>query len=211
MHNELPQRVCVVGAGGHGKVVIRCLQAAGCVVEAVFDDDPDKWGQTILGRPIVGPVADLDSFSDRPTVLALGINRLRQEIATRYDREWQTVIHPSAILDDTVEVGPGSIVLAGAVVQCDARIGAHVIVNTASVIEHDCRVGDYAHIAPRACLLGGAGIAIGGFVGAGATVLPGITTGEWTTIGAGAVVVKNLDSHVTVTGVPARVRVNHQT
>ncbi len=45
----------------------------------------------------------------------------------------------------------------------------------------------------------------GVYVGTGAIILPGVTVGEQSVIGAGAVVTKSVPSRVTVAGVPARV------
>ncbi|MEW6107065.1 MAG: hypothetical protein AB1563_12005 [Bacillota bacterium] len=50
----VPETVAVVGAGAHGKVVVATLQAAGFTVSGVYDDDPGKWGQKVLGVPVVG-------------------------------------------------------------------------------------------------------------------------------------------------------------
>ena len=43
--------VVVLGAGGHAKVVVATLQAAGYGIAAVLDDDPDVWGKLLLGVP----------------------------------------------------------------------------------------------------------------------------------------------------------------
>ncbi|WP_225421336.1 DapH/DapD/GlmU-related protein [Levilactobacillus fuyuanensis] len=43
------------------------------------------------------------------------------------------------------------------------------------------------------------------WIGAGATVLPGVTVGENAIVGAGAVVTKDVPANVVVVGTPARV------
>ena len=93
-------------------------------------------------------------------------------------------------------------VCAGAVVQPGARIGCTSSSIPAS-IGHDCRVGDYAHVAV-AHLGGGASIAEGVFMGLGSVVLPSVHVGAWATVGAGAVVTRNVDPETTVIGIPAR-------
>ena len=92
---------------------------------------------------------------------------------------------------------------AGAVVQPGAAIGAHVILNTKASVDHHCRVGNYVHIAV-AHLGGGAAAADGAFLALGSTVLPGVVVGAWATVGAGALVRKNVRPGTTVVGVPAR-------
>jgi len=43
------------------------------------------------------------------------------------------------------------------------------------------------------------------WIGAGATILPGVTVGENAVVGAGAVVTKDVPANVVVAGVPAKI------
>lgn len=208
------QELVVLGAGGHAKVVVATLQAAGRGVSRVLDDDPDTWGTRLLGVPVEGPIARL-SLNSHPcldagdaiaAIAAIGDNRIRQELTTTYPLAWATAVHPRAWVDPRADVGEGSVVFAGAVVEPDAVLEAHVIVNTGAVVNHDCRVGSYVHVAPAASLAGGVEVGEGSLIGMGSVVLPGVRLGAWVTVGAGAVVVADVADHATVVGVPARVR-----
>jgi len=200
MNSEL---VVVLGAGGHGKVVISALLAAGIRVPCVLDDDRVKWGLEILGVPVRGPVSS-GAESCRVGVLGIGQNEGRKRFAEELDFDWSTVTHPHTWVHPSVRLGEGSVVFAGAIIQPDTVIGRHVIVNTGALIDHDCEIGDYAHVAPGVQLAGGVKLGEGAFVGVGSCVVPGIHIGMWTTIGAGAVVVNDLPSEVVAVGVPAR-------
>ena len=197
--------VHVIGAGGHAKVVISALRACGFHPRAAFDDQPLLRGRSLLGVLVNGPIEEIGACGDVPAVLAIGDNRVRRTLASRWDLEWLTVVHPSAVVDGSAEIGPGTVVLAQAVVQAEAVVGAHAILNTASVVEHDCRLGDFVHVAPRACLCGEVRLHEGVLCGAGSVLLPRVHIGAWTVIGAGAVVLGNLPPKATAAGVPARV------
>src|SRR5262249_19405674 len=141
--------VVILGAGGHAKVVIGTLQAAGHRVAAVLDDDGSRRGQTLLGLPLVGALAELAGTGETQAVLAVGDNRVRERLARQFRNvAWVTAVHPSAYVHPSVSLGPGTLLFAGAVVQPDAVIGAHVIVNTRATVDHDCQVGDFVHLAP---------------------------------------------------------------
>lgn len=193
--------VVVIGAGGHAKVVIAALRAAGRqVVGCAVRDIADVRG-SILGVPLIHE----DSLpANAELMLGVGDNRLRQRLAAKLGGQWTTCIHPSATVADGAMLGPGTFVCAGAVVQPDARLGAHVIVNTCASVDHDCLVGDFAHIAPGARLAGEVQLGDGALIGLGAVVVVGRAVGAWAIVGAGAAVVHDVAPATTVVGVPAR-------
>ena len=202
---ERPESIYIIGAGGHAKVAIRAAQLSGIKIVAVFDDAAEKQGTTICEVPIVGAIHSILEAEPLPTLIAIGDNALRMRLADQWDLAWATVIHPQSCIDRSVEIGVGTLVLAGAVVQVDAHLGNHVVINNNATVEHDCRVETGAHLSGNACLAGASSIGSGTLVGIGASVLPGVRVGEYSTVGAGAVVANDLGNGVTAVGVPARV------
>lgn len=200
---NLPDDIVVVGAGGHAKVVIATVRAAGGDVVAAFDDDRGRWGQRILGVPVKGPISN-DKIGNAHAIIAVGENRARQSLAERLHATWITVCHPSATIHSSVVLGPGTVVFAGSVIQPDTSLGAHSILNTAASIDHDCILRDFVHIGPGVCLCGGVTVDEGAFLGVGAKVAPNLMIGAWSTGGAGAVCVADVARETTVVGVPAR-------
>lgn len=194
--------VHVLGAGGHAKVVIATLRAAGREVAAVWDDNPAREGTKVLGAPILGPIAGCPRHSE--VVLAIGANDLRARLTAELDHQFVTVIHPTASIDEGARIGPGTVILAGAVVQADAILGAHVIVNIQTSVAHDDRVGDFVHLASGVHVGGGVEIRTGAFLGLGVVVKPGLMVGAWSIVGAGAVVIRPVDERSIVAGNPAR-------
>jgi sugar O-acyltransferase (sialic acid O-acetyltransferase NeuD family) len=197
--------VCIIGAGGHAKVVIATLVAARYEPMAIFDDDERKWGGKVLGVKVVGGTHLLESGERRLAVMGIGDNRARRALVARLPQlSWCTVVHPFACVHPGVALGPGSVVFAGAVVQPDVRIGAHCVINTGASVDHDCRLDDFVHIAPGAALAGTVTAGEGVLVGIGASIVPGRTIGAWATVGAGATVVNDIAAGCTAVGTPAR-------
>ncbi len=207
--------VCLVfGAGGHGRVILDALRAAGLADDAgILDADPDLKGKDISGVHVLGDDGYLgrarkDGYSHFIVGIA-GLNDggLRNELFAKglaAGLKPMSVCHPRAVLSPHAELGAGTVVLAGAVVNPGAAIGDNAIINSAAVIEHDCIIGDCAHIAPGAVLLGGGTVGRMAFVGGGAVVAPGLKIGGGAVIGAGAVVTRDVKPGVSVAGVPAR-------
>lgn len=199
----------VIGAGGHGKVVVSTLLECDLVVHGVLDDDAAKTGTTVLDIPVT---QTLESFILRKetarAVCAVGENKNRKKLSARLAAsplEWVTVVHPTAWIHSSVRLGEGTIVFAGAVIQPDVAIGDHCIVNTGALIDHDCVIGDFCHLAPGCRITGGVTVGEGAFLGAGATVIPGITIGSWSVIGAGSTVIRDIPPGATAVGSPARI------
>jgi sugar O-acyltransferase (sialic acid O-acetyltransferase NeuD family) len=197
--------VLVIGGGGHAKVVVSTLQAAGFEVVGILDDDPSKRGALVLGVRVEGTLAELGNVPARLAVIGIGDNRVRQAVARRFPAlSWATVVHPQAFVHPSVRLGAGTAVFAGAVIQPDAVLGAHVIINTRASIDHDCEVGDFAHVGPGASMSGGVRVGEGALLGIGSAVIPYRKVGKWATVGGGGVVVHDVPDGATAVGVPAR-------
>ena len=201
-------RVWVIGGGGHAKVAISTLQAAGWTVDSVFDDDEAVWGSEILGVPVAGAIPDAEWWSreDRSGFQAIGSNAVRKRMLDRArPGEWVTAIHPSATVHASARIGAGTLICAHAVVQPDAEVGQHAIVNTGAIVEHDCVVGDFCHLGPGVCLAGGVRVEEGAFLGMRTTAIPGVKVGAWSVVGAGTVLVSDVPAQATAYGVPGRI------
>jgi sugar O-acyltransferase (sialic acid O-acetyltransferase NeuD family) len=197
-------RFVVVGAGGHARVVIATIEAAGGEVVRVLDDDPVIRGTPILGHVVEGPAIRELIPVGALVILGIGSNRARMVVAGRLLATFGTAVHPSAVVHSSVVIGVGSVVFAGAVIQPGSSLGSHVIVNTSASIDHDCVLRDFVHIAPGVRLAGNVTLEPGAFMGIGSCALPGVRIGAWATVGAGSVVLREVPPGSTAVGVPAK-------
>ena len=114
------------------------------------------------------------------------------------------LIHPTASVSTSAQLAHGIMIGANAIVGMDATIGAGVVQNALAAIEHDNRIGAFTFLGTGAILCGHVATEEFAFVGAGATVQPGTRIGRRTTIGSGAVLVKDADADAVYVGNPAR-------
>lgn len=197
----------ILGAGGHGKVVLSTLRSAGIAVQGFFDEAPDLAGKIICGLPVFG---NFDAFEDRHhsnAVIAVGNGAHRRMIASRFTFvTWIVAEHSRAWVDSTASVGDGSVVCAGAVIQPDTMIGVHCIINTGATVDHECRIGSFCHICPGVHLGGNVTVGEGSWIGIGSQVIQGVTIGQNVLIGAGSTVIRDIPDNAVAMGSPARVR-----
>lgn len=195
-------RLIVIGASGHGKVVADIAKRNGYHDIVFLDNNTEV--TSCAGYPVLGS-DDLLNTLEGDVFVAIGNPRVRKRLMEQHnERLFPVLIHPSATISDNVVIGSGSVVVAGAVINPDAKIGSGCIVNTCSSIDHDCIVEDYSHIAVGAHLAGAVTIGECTWIGAGATVSNNITICDNCMIGAGAVVVHDICDPGTYVGVPVR-------
>jgi len=202
-------RVLLVGAGGHASVCAEILEQGGHELIGCLSRDGASGSH--LDVPVIGDDGELESLiagTDVGVFVAIGDNRARMAIVDRVRRvrgRLVTAVSPYAVVSVRATVGEGSVVMPGAVINAGARLGCGVIVNTNASVDHDSDLADGVHIAPGVALAGSVLVGAGALVGVGARVVPGVRIGERATVGAGAVVISDVDPGVTVAGVPARV------
>lgn len=206
--------IFIIGAGGHGKVVADILRAAGQPaggpVVGFIDADPSRTGQTVAGLPVLGPPNRLEhlarDYNAGRAVVAIGDNRARVELAAEIQRaglELASAIHPSANLAGDATLGRGVVVCLGASVGAEASVGDLCIINTNASVDHECLLHRGVHIAPGTAIAGRVEIGEEAFVGIGASVIQCRKIGPRATVGAGAVVIRDVPADATVVGTPA--------
>ena len=140
-------------------------------------------------------------------IVANSCNNRKEKIVNKlwkYDIEFENAVHPSAIISSSAEIGTNLIINANAIIQPFAKIGSGVMIHSGVIIEHNCLVEDYVNLSPGARLAGWVTVKKGAYVYTGASIIPRITIGKNSIVGAGSVVLEDVADNVTVAGVPAR-------
>jgi len=198
----MDNKVTLYGASGHGKVIVDILESQGIVIAAILDDNPDL--TQLLHYPIVKPTPEFHA-NCRNVIFSIGNNHVRKMLSDKMNCTFATAIHPSAISSNQAKVKEGRGVMAGVVINPETTVGKQCILNTGAVIEHDCVIADFVHISPNVSLAGNVHVMEGAHVGIGASVIQGIKIGKWATIGAGAVILKDVPDYAVVVGNPGKI------
>lgn len=198
-------RLVIIGASGHGKVVADIASHCGYDMISFLDDDDTL--KSCMGYPVIGKSSTAERYKGCDFFVAIGNPNIRKKILKKLQRtrlDIATLIHPDAVIADSVSIGIGTVVMAGVVINPDSRIGNGCIINTGSSVDHDNVIEDYVHVSVGSHLAGTVRIGIGTWIGAGAVVSNNVNICGGCMIGAGAVVVKDIDEPGTYIGVPAR-------
>lgn len=154
----------------------------------------------ILGRPSSYKPAATEAL-----VLAIGIPEVRRRVATALEARggrFLTLIHPTAIVAPTAEIGLGSVLCPYAIASDGARLGRFTLMNYHSSIAHDASAGDFSVLSPYAALGGDAAIGVDVFLGIHASVGPGKRLGDRTKVTANSAALSDAPADSLVHGVP---------
>ncbi|WP_211472323.1 acetyltransferase [Collimonas humicola] len=209
------KNIVIFGTGGLAREVHQIVEDINGSAPAwkflgFLDGNVANHGKEVHGSPVFGGVEWLTQTdaADVYVVVAIGNpvskRKIIESIKQQSDAHFATLVHPRAWVGSFVDIGQGSIICAGALITTDIKIGEYVIVNIGSTIGHDACIDDFVTIAPTVNVSGSVHVGQGTDLGTGSTVIQGCSIGEWSIVGAGAVVVKNIDANVTAVGAPAK-------
>lgn len=151
------EKVIIIGAGGHGRVVIDAALWNPNLEVIGFLDDGNV--EDILGISKLGKISDIEKFKEFKFHIAIGNNSLRKELTEKIKVEnLITITHPTTYICRDAEVGKGCFIGANTIVNSKSKLENSVIVNTGSIVEHDCILESYSHLSYGVLL--GSGVTI---------------------------------------------------
>jgi len=198
----------LIGTGGHSHACIDAIEQQGRYRLIGLVTADGEAGSTHLGYPVIGTDADLPRLATHCRLALIGVGHI-QSAAPRQRLYLQllalgftlpSVIAANAYVSRHANLGAGTLVLHGAIINAGAQIGVNCIVNSRALIEHDVQVGDHCHIATGAILNGDARVGSGSFVGSGSIVKQGIHIGQECTVGMGLALRHPLPDHTCFVG-----------
>lgn len=206
--------IVIIGAGGFGREVSQLIEDINADKRTwhllgFIDETPEKNGIVINDTTVLG---GFEWFKNKGrkrlwTVCALGNPRDKYNLinkASAYNVSFANLIHPDAKINKHFEIGMGCIICCNSFISVNTKIGNHVSINPGCGIGHDAVINDYTSLYWNVTLAGNVTIKTGCEIGSKAAVIPKKTVGEWSVIGAGAVVINDIPENCTAVGVPAR-------
>lgn len=202
----------IIGAGGFGREVAWLVERINKVaptwnIKGFIDDNESLLHSMEDDYEVVGTCHDLEGLDGVYAVCAVGNAQIRKTIIDKFtdtNVKFATLIDPSVILSNRVEIGEGSIICAGTILTVDISIGKHVIINLDCTLGHDDIINDFVTIYPSVNVSGNVEIGECSELGTGAQIIQGKRIVSNTIIGAGAVAVKDIEERGTYVGSPVR-------
>lgn len=206
-------RIGIFGTSGMAREAADIAWELGFEPVYVARDHAELDACAFLGQKILE--SDVERHQDMGYVIGIGDNGIRQRIARRYAERLRFVnlIHPSASFGkgqrELIQAKRGVIVCAGVRFTNNIQVGDFCIFNLNATISHDVVIDDCVYVAPGAHITGNVHVETRSWIGIGVAINQGNENlkrriGADTTIGSGAVIVKDCEPNAVYAGVPAR-------
>ena len=197
-HSDSMKEIILIGGGGHCKAVIDVIEQEGEYKIAGIIDAPDLLGTEVLGYPVIGDDANLDKIVTSYKFAFITVGQIKTpairtklfNLALRVGFVVPNIISPYAYVSDHAQLGKGTVIMHGAIVNASAIVGENCIINSNALVEHDSVIEDFCHISTGATINGGVILREGSFVGSGVTTKQDIEIEKYSFVKAGKVVVK---------------------
>ena len=196
-------KILLIGAGGHARSCIDVIELQNKYkILGLVDKDKNNSDEN-SSYSIVGTDMDLKILREEcdKALIAIGqikspINRIKlYEKLKKLNFYLPPIVSPKAYISKRAEVGEGTIVMHGSVINANAKVGKNCIVNNKTLIEHDVNVGDNCHIATGAIINGNVSIGSGTFIGSGSVIIQDISIGTNCVVGSGWIGKNNILSN----------------
>jgi sugar O-acyltransferase (sialic acid O-acetyltransferase NeuD family) len=200
--------IYILGAGATARETLniykelgRFDEVAGFVEENCKNEDLKIQGKSVIDASRITSLPEDSIF-----IGAMGSPKRKRwlEEIEQKGFNFDTLIHPSAIIGDSVNIDEGCIIYPGVILTCDIKIGRHSIINIGTTINHDSIIGNYVTVGPGVNIPGNVIIGNECWISVGVKIINKISIGRGSFIGAGAVVTKNIPENVLAVGVPAK-------
>ena len=204
----------IIGASGFGREVAWAVERINKIAQTwnligFIDDNENIQGEFINGYRVLGKTTNVCDYPEAYFVCAVGASRIREKIVQRIKKinpeiHFGTVIDPTVEMSKLVTIGEGTIICAHTIITVNITIGSHVIINLDCTIGHDAVIQDFVTLYPSVNVSGITRIGYATELGTGMQIIQGKCIGDYSIIGAGAVVVKDIPGKCTAVGSPAK-------
>ena len=188
-------KILLIGAGGHARSCIDVLEEENQFEIAGLIEKCESISNNSLGYSVIGTDDNLKVLRQQYKNALITVGQIKSpkiriklyKLLKELDFTLPVIVSPHAYVSKHAQIGEGSIIMHGVIINANAKIGNNCIINNKSLIEHDAVIGDHCHIATGAIINGEVSVGDKSFLGSGGVIKQAISIGGNCVIGAGVV------------------------
>lgn len=204
--------IIIIGAGGFGRRLRYLIEECTNDFNVIgFIDDNEIKGKIVEGVEVLGGITDLFHLNEISTLnIAFGIADpfVKRKILKRISSlnlEFPNFIHKTATLKSGVSLGKGNIFCDRVFIGENVVINDFNVFNISCIVGHDVLIHDYCSFMLNVVLSGDNIFENGVYFGSNSCTRNKIAVGEFSTVGAGSVIVKDIIPYSVVVGNPGKI------
>lgn len=207
------ENILIIGAGGFGREVEWLINRINNSNNNQWNligyvDDNVQKGTEITKLKVVYNTDELLKLEKKTNVvIAIGNAKVRKliynKIKENKNLSFPNLVDPSAIIGE-VDMGIGNIICAGTIATVNIKINNFNIINLDCTVGHDDVLADFITVYPSVNISGNTTINEVVEIGTGTQIIQGKNICSNVIIGAGAVVVKDIEEEGTYIGIPVK-------
>ncbi len=206
------KRIAIIGSGHLGQQIAYHIHHDTSDKVVAFFDDYQPEGTKVSGIAIIGGNDTIISAFNQDVFdeLLVGVGYKHMSFRKQVFEDlcdkipFYTFIHSSAYVDSSAQIGKGSVIYPGCLIDQHVAIGDNVLMNIAGTVAHDSKVGSHSFLSPSVAIAGFVNIGEQCIIGINATLIDNISVVAQTQIGGAAAVIKGIEQPGLYVGNPAR-------
>lgn len=175
--------IILIGGGGHCHSCIDVIEEQGLYKIIGIIDNNKSLNDKVLNYPVIGKDADIPELMKKCNNFLITIGQIKTaevrknifEKLSKLNVHFPVITSPRSIISKHAQIGAGTIVMHGAIINANCRIGTNCIINSMSLCEHDVSIGNNCHISTAAVVNGDCIIEDESFIGSNSSIKQGIT------------------------------------
>lgn len=201
------KNLIILGAGGEALEIVQVTKLLNKInqewnIIGFLDDNKNLIGKEFLGIKVIGSIEDSKNYSKSYFISSIGHPdrpMLRKEVRVKVpfnDNKFATIIHPSAVICDTANLGYGCFIQANCVISTNSLIGNNVLIAYGSIIGHESEIGQDSVVGVGVTITSNVIMGKSIYVGPGAIFTNDINIGNNVLIGIAAVVTESVPENI---------------
>lgn len=202
------KNIIIVGCGSHAAEVVDYIDYINknstekqFNIKGLIDITDKHYLHYCYNYEFLGNIDDHQIDEDANYIMGIGNVSIRNKVIQEFkdkNAKFIGIIHPSALISSSAEIGEGTVISHNVSVGPKAKIGSFNVINSRCTIGHDSKIGENNFLSPQVVLGGYATIGNSNFLGTNCSILPEIEVGNNNKIMAGMTITNKVNDDETV-------------